>query len=363
MKERTSVIDLPLHRGKCPAWLFDKMMRLSRNIFEVIISEYGKEEVLRRLSNGIWFQSLGCILGFDWHSSGLTTTVCGALKEAFKDLKDLGVYICGGKGKTSLKTPQEIENICWKLGKNPNHLIYASKITAKVDNNALQDGFQLYHNTFIFTDNGKWCVIQQGMSQKQEKWARRYHWLSEDTSSFVSEPHKMIISDKSFFTLNMVAKEAEEARKLCKELSLQSPDKTIYNLEKIRTYKLPYHHKLLLQDINKRYLNKVLLKTYAKRPKDFEELLSLEGVGAKTIRALALISELIYGAKLSFKDPAIFSFAHGGKDGYPYKINPNDYEKSISILEKAINKAKIDHSDKVRLLKKLYNFYSDDKRE
>ncbi|MFH1768409.1 MAG: DUF763 domain-containing protein [Candidatus Omnitrophota bacterium] len=357
--KKSGTLDLPLHTGRAPRWLFEKMHKLSRGICEIILIEHGADFLLERLSDPWWFQSFGCILGFDWHSSGLTTTVCGALKETFRDLSDSQIYVCGGKGATSRKTPFEIEAIAAKLAKDLNNLIYTSKIVAKVDNNALQDGFTLYHHTFIFTADLNWAVIQQGMSQKGI-WARRYHWYSGKLDSFVNEPHKGIASDKNFLTLNMVDGQKEELRKLCTQLSCRKPDANISDLKNVleETGRLSPRHKILLSDINPKYIDKIFLRTYQKKPKDFEVLLSLAGVGAKTIRALALISDLIYGEKLSFKDPARFSFAHGGKDGYPYKINLSNYQQTINLLNKVIKKAKIDHSDKARALRRLHMFYN-----
>lgn len=355
--ERTGFIDLPLHSGKCPRWLFEKMKILGRNICEIIIIEFGTNKLLKNLSDPFWFQCLGCVLGFDWHSSGLTTTVCGALKEAFKDLKEYGIYICGGKGKVSRKTPQEIQEIAEEISQDPSLLVYASKMTAKVDNNALQDGYTLYHHTFIFTKDFKWIVIQQGMAQNM--YARRYHWYSENLNSFVEDPHQAIVSDKSFLTLNLVDKEKKNLRETIKELALRKPEKNIKDLMMLKNNQnqLPLRHQVLIEDINPKFLDKILLKTYQRQPKDFKELLSLENVGAKTLRALALISDLIYGESISFKDPARFSFAHGGKDRHPYKINLAHYQETINILDKAINKAKIERSDKIKALRRLYNFY------
>jgi len=350
-------LDLPLHGGKCPAWLFERMKRLTRAICRIIINEHGRDLLLERLSEAFWFQAFGCVLGFDWHSSGLTTTVCGALKEAFKDLNDYGVFVCGGKGGTSRKTPREIENIASKIGFDPAHLIYSSRITAKVDSSCLQDGFQLYHHSFIFTRDGHWTVIQQGMSPSS-RWARRYHWSSQGLSSFVVEPHKDIVTDKKFLTLNMVAKEIENTRRACAEVSLHKPEDNIRIIDNTGIDKLPQRHRILFSDISSKNLSKIFLKTYQEKPEDFEKLLSLPGVGPKTIRSLALISELVYGAPLSFRDPARFSFAHGGKDGYPYKINVSHYQKTIDILDKVVKKSKIGRTDKVKALRRLYSFHN-----
>jgi hypothetical protein len=351
--KRTGQIDLPLHSGKAPRWLFEKMVNLSRYISEAIIIEYGKDYFLERLSNPEWFQCFGACLGFDWHSSGITTTVCGALKEAFKDLEDYGVYFCGGKAKSAMKTPHQIEKISQRLSKDPKKLVYASKIVAKIDNNALQDGFNLYHHTFIFTSDDRWVVIQQGMSK--DGWARRYHWYSQKISSFVEDPHQGIYSEKSYLTLNLVDKDTPKLREIMVDLSGRNPEQNLKEFMLLRdTSKLPKRHYILLQDINPKFLEKTFLRTYQAKAKDFEDLLSLEGVGAKTLRALSLISDLIFGSRISFKDPARFSFAHGGKDGYPYRIKLKDYNKTLEMMEKVINKAKIERSDKVKSLRRLY---------
>lgn len=357
--QKTGQLDLPLHSGKAPRWLFQRMVRLARCITEVILIEFGSERFLALLSDPFWFQSFGCVLGFDWHSSGLTTTVCGSLKEALKDLPDSGIYVCGGKGAVSRKTPSEILAKADSIVCNPDELIYASKLTAKVDNNALQDGFTLYHHCFIFTMSGRWVVIQQGMGGDKQRWARRYHWHSQELVSYVSSPHTGIACDKHFLTLNLVDKDISNTRQMIADLSQRCWDKNISDIKLLQSdvSRLPQRHQVLLNDINPKYLEKIFLKTYEFKPKDFQSLLSLEGVGAKTLRALALISELIYGAKVSFQDPARFSFAHGGKDGYPYRINLKHYEITINLLEKIVNKAKIEYTDKAKALKRLYHYY------
>jgi hypothetical protein len=336
------------------------MVSLARSISEAILIEFGRDYFLKQISNPLWFQSFGCVLGFDWHSSGLTTTVCGALKEAFGDLADSGVYFCGGKGKTSRKTPSEIENIAQHLSCDPQDLIYASRITAKVDNNALQDGFSLYQHTFIFTCDNKWAVIQQGMSNDEGGWARRYHWHCGNLKSFINEPHTGIASDKSFLTLNLIDKDSTALQDLMAELASRRPEDNLKDVTSLKnnSHKLPSRHKVLLEDVNHKFLDKIFLKTYENPPVDFEALLSREGVGAKTLRALALISDLIYGKAVSFSDPARYSFAHGGKDGYPYRIHLDHYDVTVNMLERMINKAKIEHTDKIKALRRLHCFYN-----
>jgi hypothetical protein len=351
---RTGIANLPLHYGSTPPWLFERMTKLSREITCVIISEFGSEEMLKKLSDPFWFQAFGCVLGFDWHSSGLTTTVCGALKEGLRDLEnDLGLFVCGGKGKTSRKTPGEIEKIGEKiaLSSTPN-LIYASKMSAKVDNTALQDGYQLYHHTFVFAASGKWATVQQGMDREYQ-WARRYHWLSDKVDNFVVEPEYAICCDQKGKTLNMVACESEQARVTSTFLSLQKPEKTVKYLKQIQKLTLSPDHPIPYVDIQPENLNRILLKTYEQKPENFEKLLGTKGVGPKTIRALSLISELVYGSRPSFQDPAKFSFAHGGKDGHPYPVDKENYNKSIEILEKAVEKAKIGHTEKLEALRRV----------
>ncbi len=363
---RTGIVNLPLHYGSTPPWLFERMTRLSREISYIIVSEFGPEEMLKKLSDPFWFQSFGCVLGFDWHSSGLTTTVCGALKEGLARFQnDLGLFVCGGKGKTSRKTPHEIEKIGEKQAiSSTSKLIYASKMSAKVDNTALQDGYQLYHHTFIFTTGGKWATIQQGMNLSEAhgsyqdmstvgKWARRYHWLSDEVNDFVVEPEYAICCDKKGKTLNMIASESEKARKASTFLSLQKPEKTVEYLKKIQNLTLSSYHPISTLDIRPENLKRILIKTYMQKPENFEKLLGMTGVGPKTIRALSLISELVYGSKPSFSDPAKFSFAHGGKDGYPYPVDRKNYDRSIEVLEKAIRKAKIGQRDKLEALRRL----------
>ena len=353
---KTGVANLPLHYGSAPRWLFEKMVKLGREISLVIILEYGVGEYLKKLADPCWFQAFGCVLGFDWHSSGLTTTVCGALKEGLKPLqKDLGLFICGGKGKASRKTPQELEEVGQKFSFDTKPLIYASKISAKVDNNALQDGYQLYHHTFFATKKGQWAVIQQGMST-QRGWARRYHWLSDNVWDFVNEPHSGIASENlglKFKILNLTARESENNRTISAKLSQQKPEKIIRALQKLKETNLPPRHQILLSDINPQKLEKILLKTYETQPENFEQLLGMPGVGPKTIRALSLISELIYGAPASTRDPARFSFAHGGKDGIPYPVEEKIYTQSIEFLKEAVSRAKIGYLDKLHILKRL----------
>jgi hypothetical protein len=360
---KTGTVNLPLHGGKAPAWLFSRMSKLSREILVLMVSEYGAKDILERISDPLWFQALGCVLGFDWHSSGVTTTVCGALKESIKGIeKELGLYIAGGKGGTSRKTPGEIEKASESLGVDLSHLIYSSKITAKVDNNALQDGYQLYHHCFFFTKDGKnWAVVQQGMNE-QNNMARRYHWLSSKVVDFVCEPHSAICCDNKGITLNLIDKASMLSRKTIAELSREKPQVLIKDLKKIKSseyknYSFPSRHFINNIDIDPKRIEKMFISTYERKPENFETLLSMQGIGPKTIRALALISELIYGVKYSIKDPVRFSFAHGGKDGIPYPVDRENYDKSIEILHKAVRDSKIERTEKIKAIKRLVLFY------
>lgn len=351
--KKTGTANLPLHYGSAPRWLFEKMTKLAREISIILITEQGSDEFLKRLADPNWFQAFGCVLAFDWHSSGLTTTTCGAIKEGLRPIqKDLGIFICGGKGRTSRKTPWEIENYGQKLSFDSQPLIYASKMTAKVDNNALQDGYQLYHHSFFFTKDGRWAVVQQGMAPTSH-WARRYHWLSDDVKEFVNEPHTGIATQKTGSTLNLIASESKANRQVSTKISQQKPEKIVKTLKNLQKTKLPERHEVLLSDINPQNLKKIFLSTYKNQPKNFEKLLGMKGVGPKTIRALALISELVWGAPASTEDPARYSFTHGGKDGTPYPVDRKTYQSSIEYLREAINKTRLGHYEKLHALRRL----------
>lgn len=350
----TGIAHLPLHGGKAPAWLFSRMTKLAREITIAIVSDFGPAEMLNRLSDPYWFQALGCVLGFDWHSSGVTTTVCGALKEGIKGMEpELGLFIAGGKGGTSRKTPSEIDAVGHLISIDAANLIYASRMAAKVDNNAVQDGYQLYHHVFCFTKDGAWAVVQQGMNEKN-LYARRYHWLGEKVSDFVCEPHAAICSQASAGALNLVASESEAARNTIAGIAREEkPDKLVDQLKKMQGLELPRRHEIVLADIHPDRLYKIFIQTYERQPQNFEGLLGMEGVGAKTLRALSLIAEVIYGVPASFRDPARFSFAHGGKDGIPYPVDRKTYDKSIEILHNALEKARIEDGEKLAAFKRL----------
>lgn len=380
---RTGTANLPLHPGKCPSWLFAEMKELGTAIILAIAFEYGPQEVLHRLSDPFWFQSLGCVLGFDWHSSGVTTTVCGALKEGLKPYqKELGIYIAGGKGKTSLKTPMEIDMLGDKYGlpQKIGQLKYASKMAAKVDSAGLQDGFNLYHHLFVFTADSKWTVIQQGMNENL-RYARRYHWLSEGVKSFVVEPHSAVASDYRGNVLNFVAEESEKCRDTISVIARENPDKTLKSLPVDSIMGKPQQLTLFNEANNStsdekflpkipngaahlvmppqhpvpvsRNVRKILYSIYDRQPENFEELLALPGVGPGAVRALAMVAEIVYGVKTSYRDPVRYSFAHGGKDGYPFPVDREIYRNSVTVLKKALEGSKVGNSTKMKALKRL----------
>src|SRR4051794_13468960 len=332
------------------------MTKLAREVVIHISEEFGTDDVLRRLADPHWFQAFACVLGFDWHSSGVTTTATGALKMAVRGMEDdLGLYVAGGKGATSRKTPGEIAAACERLGRDPAPLVRASKLSAKVDNSAVQSGHQLYHHSFVFTANGDWCVVQQGMSDETST-ARRFHWLSEGISSFVEEPHSAVCDDHRGVLVNFVAEESAGARDATVAIATAPPDQTVRTLDRAAALVMPRRHELKLVDVNPRYLDKILLRTYERAPRDFEELLGIEGVGPKTLRALALVAELVYGAPASTRDPARYAFAHGGKDGTPFPVDRRTYDRTIEVLNGALNAAHVDRSERVKAFARLARF-------
>ncbi len=353
---KTGVAHLPLHYGKAPSWLFQRMKSLAREITLFIIDAYGTEEMLSRLSDPFWFQAFGCVLGFDWHSSGVTTTVCGAMKEGIKGMeKELGFFMAGGKGRASRKTPIEIEEICNQRAMNGTPLIYASRMSAKVDSAAVQDGYQIYHHTFFFTQTGQWAVIQQGMNE-ENRYARRYHWFSQGIKDFVCEPHWAVCCDQRKEGLNLVAHESERTRQAITDLSHEKTEFLIAEGKRAIELYLPREHPIPMEESRLERLEKIFIQIYDRSPNNFEELLGIKGVGPKSLRALSLISELIHGVKPSFRDPTRFSFAHGGKDGHPYPVDRKVYDKTIEVLKGAIDKAKVGDMEKVEAIRRLRQF-------
>ena len=348
--KRSGSADLPLHYGYVPAWLAERMAKLGLAIVETIISEYGSAEVLRRLSDPFWFQSLGAVMGMDWHSSGITTSVMGALKRAVNPhSKDLGIYICGGKGKSSKNTPAELLKIGERTGLDANYLVRCSKLSAKVDNTAIQDGFQLYMHSFILNAQGEWAVVQQGMSPGTST-ARRYHWHSPSISSFVDEPHAFIYGQNRGTILNLVAHDASSAQNVIMEMTRESPQRMISETQKLI---MPAHHDIRAKDVDLKRLGSILWLAHEKKPADFGELLLLEGLGPRTLQSLALVSEVIYGAPSRFKDPARFAFAHGGKDGHPFPVPITVYDETIGVLQTAVQRSKLGFQEKADAIRRL----------
>ncbi len=332
------------------------MRLLAREITLAIVSEYGPKEMLGRLSDPVWFQAFGAVLGFDWHSSGVTTTVCGALKEGLRGLEhESGLVVAGGKGGVSRKTPGEIEAAAASgvLSVEPGDLIYASKMAAKVDSSGLQDGYQIYHHSFFFTREGSWAVVQQGMNDQNRR-ARRYHWLSDTVTDYVVEPHKAIASQApGIAVLNMVARESLPAQDVVTQLSHEPPDRTIGRLNHLKHLSLPARHAVELRDIRPDNLKKIFLSTYERQAQSFETLLGLPGVGPKTIRALTLIAELVYDTPASRNDPVLFSYAHGGKDGFPYPVDREMYDQNVESLRKALSQAQLGRTERLDALRRL----------
>lgn len=341
--------DLPLHYGTVPPWLAQRMMQLGGAIVESIIMEYGRTALLQRMSDPFWFQSLGCVLGMDWHSSGITTSVMNALKKAInKRSQDLGIYVCGGRGNASRQTPDELLNIADRTGLNGNELVKASRLSAKVDNTAIQDGFQLYLHSFIVTKEGEWAVVQQGMNQN-ERMARRYHWMSAAVKSFTEEPHTSIYGKNQGLILNLTDKNAQPLKRGILDLTRENPDKLIKEISLI----MPRQHEVQAKDVNLKRLGATLALAHNTDITDIESLLLLQGVGPRTIQSLTLVSEVIHGTSSRFSDPARFSFAHGGKDGHPFPVPTSVYDETIEIFDRSIHLAKLGDKEKSEALRNL----------
>jgi hypothetical protein len=349
--KRSGTADLPLHGGHVPKWLANRMQKLGGGIVEAILIEYGHSEVLRRLSDPAWFQALGSVMGMDWHSSGITTSVMGALKKAVNPkAHELGIYICGGRGQHSRKTPEELYRLADQTGIDGHSLARSSKLSAKIDNTALQDGFQLYLHSFIVTDKGEWAVVQQGMNNHNGM-ARRYHWHSQEVTSFVGEPHNFIYGQNQGQILNLTDKNASPTREGLLKLTEEEPK---HLLPEIKRITMPHHHDVRQKDVNLKRLGAVLSTAHDSRLRDFQSLLMLNGVGPRTLQSLTMVSEVIHGTPSRFSDPARFSFAHGGKDGHPHPVPTTTYDETISQLHDSIKRAKIGQTDKQKALKSLH---------
>lgn len=343
--------DLPLHYGHVPKWLYERMSLLGGAITEAIVMEYGKPAFIQRISDPAWFQSLGCVLGMDWHSSGITTSVLGSLKQSVnKKSKELGIYICGGKGKHSRATPSELLKIADITGLDGHELVRNSKLAAKVDNTAVQDGYQIYLHSFVLTDEGDWAVIQQGMND-DNGYARRYHWHSPTLKSFIEEPHSFIYGKKQGPILNLTDKKADQTRNKVLSLTKEQPDLILKEARKIL---LPAHHDVRAYNVNLKRLGAALAIAHEQDQINMENLLLQEGVGPRTLQSLVLVSEVIHGTPSRFDDPARYSFAHGGKDGHPFPVPTKTYDETITVLDNAIQKAKLGVNDKNQAIKNLH---------
>ena len=406
--------DLPLHTGTVPRWLADRMMVLGSLITESLVLNFGPDEVLRRLSDPLWFQSLGAVMGMDWHSSGITTSVMYALKRGLNPrAKELGIYVCGGRGKYSRMTPDELLKIGEEEGLDGDELVRNSKLVAKIDNNALQDGFQLYQHNFILTRTGNWAVVQQGMNVEQKK-ARRYHWCSSDLKSFIEEPHTAVVGENKGEILNLTDKKADVTRDKILEMSCENTERVLNEIVQIgkpadqmilmsggkvdsitktkkapvqgelfpelfqneerisknetkieiagRSIIMPRHHEVLKEDVDLKRLGGVLATAYNNQPETFEDLMLTKGLGPRTLQSLTLVSEVIYGTPTRFTDPARFSFAHGGKDGHPFPVPLKIYDETIRVLRDSIEKSKLNYNDKSDCIRRLHNVALDIER-
>lgn len=335
--KRSGIADLPLHGGRVPDWLAQRVTALGTAITEAIIYDYGTSAFLARLSDPFWFQALGAVMGMDWHSSGVTTSVMGALKRGLAPkANELGIYICGGRGRFSRNTPNELRSIAYRRGLDGEALVRTSRLTARVDNNAFADGFQIYLHSFIVTADSEWAVVQQGLNDDTGM-ARRYHWHSATIKDFVEEPHTGIVGEHQGTIMNLVDTYARPAQKAMLNVAQQQPDKT---LGEIRHLRLPAHHDVRAQDVNLKRLGAVLAVAYERDLHSFAELLLLEKLGPRTLQSLALVAEVIHGAPTRFNDPARFSFAHGGKDGHPFPVPLKTYDESMNFLRSALDRAK-----------------------
>ena len=399
MANRTGSADLPLHTGFVPPWLVTRMASLGRVIVEAIVYHYGRDELLRRLAHPFWFQSFGALMGMDWHSSGITTSVIGALKRGLSPIQsELGLYVCGGRGKHSRRTPDELIQVGERTGLDAGPLVRASRLVAKVDSAAIQDGFDLYLHSFIVTDDGRWCVVQQGMSDARRE-ARRYHWLSEELQSFLDSPHAAIEGKNKGVIVNLADARAARNRAAGLELLHGGPDLPIAVLKRLRDkgtsrdesatnsqrakaraasqgntalslfpelepppekdepplphLHMPAHHDVRASDVVLRRLHGVLAAAADRGPKDFTDLLLSPGVGARTVASLALVAEVVHGTPSRFTDPARFSMAHGGKDGHPFPVPLRVYDETINVLKSAVNRAKLGNADRLHAIQRL----------
>jgi hypothetical protein len=370
--QRSGSADLPLHSGQVPQWLAVRMAALGRVIVEAIVQEYGCAEVLRRLANPFWFQSFGAVMGMDWHSSGITTSVVGALKRGLAPMqRELGLYVCGGKGAHARGTPQELAAVGDSTGVDADALIRASRLVAKIDGAAVQDGFDLYLHAFFATAQGEWCVVQQGMNGPQRE-ARRYHWLSDGLKGFFDSPHAGIEGRNVGVIVNLADARAERSRRAGVALANAGPERTVGVLKRrldsgtldlfpelessqapAPHLVLPHHHEVRATDVTLRRLHATLAAAAERGPRDFAELLLTPGVGARTVAALAFVAEIVHGAPSRFSDPARFAFALGGKDGHPFPVPLAVYEETLRVLKRAIARARLGSRETLAAIRRI----------
>ena len=351
--KRSGIADLPLHGGRVPQWLAERMTKLGTAITEAIVQDYGTTVFLSRLSDPFWFQALGAVMGMDWHSSGITTSVMGALKRGLAPRADeLGIYICGGRGRFSRNTPQELRSIAERRGSDGEALVRTSRLTARIDNNAIADGFQIYLHSFVVTSNGEWAVVQQGLNDRRGT-ARRYHWHSASVRDFVAEPHTGIVGENQGTIMNLVDAQAKPAQTALIEIAHEHPEKT---LAAARYLRMPGHHEVRAENIDLKRLGAVLAVAYERDLHQFAELLLLENLGPRTLQSLALIAEVVHGTPSRFSDPARFSFAHGGKDRYPFPVPLKTYDESLNLLRAALDAAKLGDRYKLDSCRRLERF-------
>ncbi len=351
--KRSGVADLPLHGGRVPQWLATRMTQLGTGITEAIVRDYGTSGFLSRLSDPFWFQALGAVMGMDWHSSGITTSVMGALKRGLAPrANELGLYICGGRGRFSRNTPSELKLLGEQRGLDADALVRTSRLTARIDNNALADGFQIYLHNFVVASSGEWAVVQQGLNDRTGM-ARRYHWHSATVRDFVAEPHTGIVGENQGTIMNLVDAQARPAQSALLEIAHERPEKT---LQAARHLKLPSHHEVRPKDVDLKRLGAVLAVAYERDLHDFAELLLLENLGPRTLQSLALVAEVVHGAPSRFADPARFSFAHGGKDRHPFPVPLKTYDESLNVLRTALDAARVGDQEKLDGFRRLNQF-------
>jgi hypothetical protein len=348
--KRSGSADLPLHGGRVPQWLAMRMTALGTAIAESVLHHYGASEFLTRLSDPFWFQALGSVMGMDWHSSGITTSVMGALKRGLNPRADeLGIYICGGRGRHSRRTPDDLRAVAERTGLDGAALVRTSRLTARIDNNAIADGFQIYLHSFVVTRSGEWAVVQQGLNTARRT-ARRYHWHSATVRDFTAEPHTAIVGTRAGVIQNLVDRDAGAAQKAMLAIVHEPPDRVL------RELRMPRHHDVRTEDVDLKRLGAVLAAAYERDLHDFASLLLVENLGPRTLQSLALVAEVVHGTPTRFADPARFSFAHGGKDGHPFPVPLKTYDETIAVLRQSLDRAKAGDAEKLDGMKRLDRF-------